>query len=124
MPYQFTDRKKASEAGKKSRRGTAKRSQEWEILREAIIGRHTKRFNEILDKLPPPEFVRTYLEILKYFRPKLQSITVEPPQPTPEPKPYKYLELEQMSIKELEDELKQLEDDNKETSPDTGNTTP
>ena len=118
----FENREIARKAGSISRRGKSQKTKEWEALKEAILNRHTIRFNKILDELPPPEFVRTYLEILKYFRPKLQSITVEPQQPPPEPRPYGYLELEQMSITELENELKLLKDDNQETSPTKGNT--
>lgn len=112
----FENREIARKAGAKGKRGKSKKTKEWDALKEAILNKHTLRFNKILDQLEPEDFVKTYLEILKYFRPRLQSITVEPAEPEPEPSPYGYLELEKMSIAELQAELetlKQLENGQK-----------
>ena len=113
MAYQFTDPKKASEAGRKSRRGRAKRAKDWEQLREVILNKHTEKFNDILNRLDGMDFIKAYLEVLKYFKPRLQSVEVKPdPKPPTPVQPYKYQELTQMSNDELINELKLLENGN------------
>ena len=112
MSYNYTDPKKASEAGKKSKRGRAKRAKDWEQLREAILSNHTEKFNDILNRLDGMEFVKAYLEVLKYMRPRLQSIEVTPPEPEPPPPlPYGTFELMEKSNDELIAEIENLKDE-------------
>ena len=44
---------------------------EWEILRDSIIGPHTQRFNEILEKSDDDKFCELFLRSINYFKPKL-----------------------------------------------------
>lgn len=111
--YSFQDSDRARKAGMKSRRGKAKRSEEWLLLRDAILNKHTKKFNKILAGLEGKEFLKIYLEILKYFKPRLSNIEVEPPLPEPEETHYFPLELTNMSNEQLINEIKQLENDTK-----------
>lgn len=52
----------------------SKASKEWAELGEAIIGKHTDRFNEVLDKMTDAKFADTYIRTLEYFKPKFQRI--------------------------------------------------
>ena len=54
-----------------------KKTKQWEILGEAIVTRHSERFNQALDKLDDSEFVKAYTSILAYFKPKLGSATYD-----------------------------------------------
>lgn len=47
------------------------RTQQWEELGEAVISKHTERFNRILGSAKDDQFVALYLQTLEYFRPKL-----------------------------------------------------
>jgi|DEB0MinimDraft_12_1074336.scaffolds.fasta_scaffold59588_2 hypothetical protein len=49
-----------------------KRTQEWEKLSDQFIDRHTKRFNQILDKADDELFCSLYLKALEYFKPKMR----------------------------------------------------
>ena len=70
MPNSFTDKKLAAAAGRKSR---PKRSLEWEALGKDIAGKHTDRFNNLLNGLDDEEFAKQFLNVLNYFKPKLAS---------------------------------------------------
>ena len=50
---------------------TPEKKKNWDELATAMKGRHAKRFNEVLDMLPPKEFVRVYLKALEFFKPKI-----------------------------------------------------
>ena len=56
-------------AGSKSKRGEGIKTEQWKVLGEAITGKHTERFNNILDNSIDEVFVNNYLQILKYFKP-------------------------------------------------------
>ena len=66
MPY---SKETAAAAGSKSRRGEGVKSEQWKVLGEAITGKHTQRFNDILDQSTDEVFLSSYLNILKYFKP-------------------------------------------------------
>jgi hypothetical protein len=68
--YNFEDKELASEAGKKSKRGESEKSKQWHNLRDAILSEHTDRFNELLHDMNDEDFVKTYLAVLAYFKPK------------------------------------------------------
>ncbi len=116
MPNTFRNKEIARKAGAKSKRGKSQKTAEWLALRESILNRHTARFDEVLNTLQGMEFVKAYLEVLKYFKPRLNSIEVEqvdPPEP-PLPLPYDISRLHQMTDKELINEIKLLENGNDE----------
>lgn len=54
-----------------------KKTKEWETLRETLLSQHTERFIHLLDKMDDDQFVRTYLKLLEYFRPKIARIQPE-----------------------------------------------
>jgi len=54
-----------------------KKSKEWETLGEAIRDRHAKRFNDELDNLEGREFIKAYTNIINYFKPRLQSTSLD-----------------------------------------------
>ncbi len=64
----------AAEHGAKSKRGKGAKNSQWDELGDAIVGRHTDRFHAILEGAEDVAFVAGYMEILKYFRPKLASV--------------------------------------------------
>lgn len=51
----------------------------WAELKIALKGGHAKRFNRLLQQLPPREFMRTYLKVLEFVQPK---VTRQIPDPT------------------------------------------
>lgn len=55
----------------------SKKSRQWAQLGDAIVGRHTERFNNLLDQLSDEDFSEMYLKILEYFQPKIQRTEVE-----------------------------------------------
>ena len=109
MPNTFRNRDIARKAGAKSKRGKAKLAPEWVALRDAILNKHTRRFNKILDELQPTDFVKTYLEVLKYFKPRLSNIEVEQQQPPPQILPFDPYRLRKLSTDKLIEQLKQIE---------------
>lgn len=44
---------------------------DWNELRKAIDGRYAKKFMDLLDYLPDREFIRSYLKVLEYVKPKI-----------------------------------------------------
>lgn len=44
---------------------------QWELLGEAIVNKHTERFNRVLGELEDTDFMDQYLKVLEYFKPKL-----------------------------------------------------
>ena len=48
-----------------------KESKEWEKLALRFDGDYTERFMAVLDNLPDREYVRTYVKLLEYFKPKI-----------------------------------------------------
>jgi hypothetical protein len=73
MPYNFKDKKKASEAGQKGKPGKHEKTKQWEALAESIVNIHAARFNEVLTKLPDKDFANVYIIVLNYFKPKQQT---------------------------------------------------
>ncbi len=53
------------------------RTKQWEMLSQDFTGRHTERFNKILDNLPDEDFAKAYILILGYFKPKLAASKIE-----------------------------------------------
>lgn len=69
----FENKALASEAGKKSRRGKSVKTKQWELLGEKITNEYTERVFKYFDSLKDDkDFYQAYLNILEYFRPKLQ----------------------------------------------------
>ena len=50
---------------------TVEQKGNWDDLAVAMKTRHAGTFNQILENLPPREFVRVYLKALEYFMPKI-----------------------------------------------------
>ena len=113
MPNTFKNKEIARRAGSISRRGKSQKTEEWLILRDSILNKHTARFNETLNTLQGMEFVKAYLEVLKYFKPRLNSIEQTTPiEEPPAPLPYDVSRLHEMDNYELIHELKLLDDGN------------
>lgn len=53
------------------------KTKQWEALAEDFIGKHTTRFNKVLDNLPDEDFVKAYIMVLGYFRPKLAAQQIQ-----------------------------------------------
>lgn len=49
------------------------RTEQWENLAESIVTKHADRFNAALDALEDKDFISSYIQVLNYFKPKLQS---------------------------------------------------
>ena len=62
----------------KPKNALSKKRKEWDALMGAIAGKHAARFNRILTAMDDETFAKTYLQILKYFRPQqpLQTINI------------------------------------------------
>ncbi len=65
-----------AKTGGKQKGSKNERTKEWEKLAESIQERHTERFNDILDSLDDEKFADKFLQILEYFKPKLQRTTL------------------------------------------------
>lgn len=50
---------------------------QWEALGESIVTIHTDRFNSILANSNDKEFSDRFLQVLEYFKPKLNRTTLE-----------------------------------------------
>jgi hypothetical protein len=53
------------------------KTKEWEALGESITNIHTQRFNEILSTLDDDKFADKFLQVLEYFKPKLNRTSIE-----------------------------------------------
>lgn len=69
----------AKELGHKGgiKNGRKPKSAQWLALSEAIIGEHADKFNKEINKLEGAEFIKAYTNVLRYFRPSLQSTTFD-----------------------------------------------
>jgi len=47
---------------------------EWDNLVKSVKGRHSQRFNSLLETMPDEEFVTIYPRVLEFFVPKLQRV--------------------------------------------------
>ena len=72
LPKGRTNNKKGREVGSKN-----KRTEQWEALSDSIQKVHTERFNMVLAQMDDEAFARTYLQILEYFKPKLQRSEIQ-----------------------------------------------
>ena len=52
------------------------RTQEWEMIKDAFLTKHTERANRVLASLEDDKFLDAYLKLLEYFKPKLQRSEV------------------------------------------------
>lgn len=50
------------------------KTKQWAELGEAIITTHAERFNNILNNCDEEEFANKFLQVLEYFKPKLQRV--------------------------------------------------
>ena len=85
----------AKKAGKKGKPGKHLKTLQWEKLGESITGLHAENFNKILLEYLEPnkegivtekqkdKFISTYLNVLNYFKPKMQSTTLHGEVKTP-----------------------------------------
>ena len=76
MPKGFTS-ESAREAGKKSKPGKHSKTKKVEQLLENLSGKHSERFDRILDLMTDEEFARTYKDLIKYVAPAKTHATVE-----------------------------------------------
>lgn len=53
------------------------RTLQWGALGESIVTTHTDRFNSILANSKDKEFSDRFLQVLEYFKPKLNRTTLE-----------------------------------------------
>ena len=60
-----------------AKKGKHTKTKEWEALGEAIATRHAERFNTLLDESPPDRFLDKFLQVLEYFKPKLQRSEIK-----------------------------------------------
>lgn len=67
----------AAKAGKSSSRGVGVKAKQWDLLGAALMDRHTERVHKILDEAEDPAFIAGYMELLKYFKPKLAATTIK-----------------------------------------------
>jgi hypothetical protein len=74
MPYQ---KGHTNNPAGKPKGAISHKTKQWEALGEAIIGRHTERFNSLLEVSEDTAFLDKYIQILEYFKPKLARTTLE-----------------------------------------------
>lgn len=43
----------------------------WDDLVEAVEGKYTSRFMDIMDRMPDREFVKNFMKMLEFFKPKV-----------------------------------------------------
>ena len=72
LPKGRTNNKKGRTVGVKN-----KRTYQWEQLGTDITGIHLNRFNDVLTSLDDAEFAKVYLQVLEYFKPKLQRTEIQ-----------------------------------------------
>ena len=48
-----------------------KKKSQWGLLKEAMEGKHSKRFNAILHTCDDIEFAKNYVKLLEFVQPKL-----------------------------------------------------
>ena len=53
------------------------RSEEQEKLKDSVLSVHCERFNNILEDLEGKDFLKVYLKVLQYFKPRMQHSKVE-----------------------------------------------
>ena len=53
------------------------KTKEWKQLGEAITSKHADRFNNILNSLNDEDFVKAYILIIGYFKPKMQATQID-----------------------------------------------
>ena len=86
MAKLFTDKGKASEAGKKSKRGPSEKTKLWEALGEMLTNQGAERVLRYLNTCNDETFIKHYKDLLEYFKPKLQRsdiTTGDKPLPSP-----------------------------------------
>jgi hypothetical protein len=52
----------------------SKKAEQWAMLMEAMATGLTERFHEYMLELEPKDYIRVYLELLNYYKPKLSSV--------------------------------------------------
>lgn len=85
------------------------KTKQWEKLAEDFIGRHTERFNRALDNLPDEDFIKVYIMVLSYFRPKLAAEKIEINE-TNQIKAIKLVEVQQEALKSFFNPIKKRDD--------------
>ena len=68
---------KPGHKGLKPKGAISKKTEQWNLLSEAITTQHTDRFNRVLFELDDKDFLEAYLKVLEYFKPKLSRAEVK-----------------------------------------------
>ncbi len=66
-----------SKIGGKQKGSSNAKTKQWEALGESIVSTHTERFNTILNTCSDDDFMDRYLQVLEYFKPKLNRTAIE-----------------------------------------------
>jgi len=74
MPNAFTDKNIASRAGKMG--GKHLKTKQWEQLGDFITQEGAKRAMMVLDNMNDEDYLDHYGKLLNYFKPRLQSATL------------------------------------------------
>ena len=53
-----------------------KKKTQWGLLKEAMVGKHSKRFNSILHTCDDIEFAKNFIKLLEFVQPKLARAEV------------------------------------------------
>ncbi len=69
----FSDKRTASEAGKKGKPGKHLKTKQWEALGEFITQEGAERFADIMNTSDNDTFIDMYLKALNYFKPKINQ---------------------------------------------------
>jgi hypothetical protein len=95
MPNAFKNKKLASEAGKKSKRGPSEKTILWEMLGDLLINEGSERVMNFIKNCDDETFLRHYKDLLEYFKPKLQRTDVTSGD-KPLPSPFEGMTFEQL----------------------------
>jgi hypothetical protein len=71
LPKGKTNNSKGRAKGSKN-----ERTIQWEALGKSIETKHVDRFNKVLSKMDDDTFAKNFLQVLEFFKPKLQRSEV------------------------------------------------
>lgn len=58
--------------GGKPKGAVSEKTKFWEALKDFIINEGSEKFKDEMEKLEGKDFINTYINVLEYFKPKLQ----------------------------------------------------
>lgn len=76
-PRPFEDTEKAAEAGRKGGKTKALKARQWLGLRDYLLGDALDKLIKTMDKLEGKDYINAYTVLIKYFKPQLQSTSVQ-----------------------------------------------